>query len=680
VRDDSQGTQTWIDRIATPFDRAWQAGEHPRIEDYLAGVVEPRRSQLLQELLRVELGNRRAAGEAPRPEEYVIRFPQNEAMIRAVFTGGADRSVHLSPADAATPSQSPREDDEGSDADWPPASSGPDGATRSYKPEASDADPDAILSYSVAREDGKVVVAEALSASTSTSAASDIHTLRRHRLAATASLLVVSYAIFLIWHVSSRAGHGWVGWLLISARFILSAVVAAWLFRPISLSPVWLRALEVALFGGLTLIVALSQYLVNLAMLQAGDPIGMIAFMKNGVLQMVVLMLLYGTFVPNPPRTVAWVVAAMAVAPLLGIALLSGRPEFALVAERFQSADQTGSDALFLLMGAGMAIFGSRLLSGLRTELHHARKYGQYRLVRKLGEGGMGEVYLAEHQLLKRPCAIKLILPEHSQEPGLLRRFEREVRATSHLTHPNIVEVYDFGLTPDGAFYYVMEYLPGLTLRELVSSRGTLPLGRVIYLVRQVCEALREAHLAGLVHRDVKPGNVIVGRYGSRSDVVKLLDFGLVRSLADAHETHLTGEGQLLGTPDYMSPEQAGGAAGAGPSSDLYSVGALTYYLLTGRPPFVRSTVAEAIVAHLHEAPQPPLTYRPDVPRDLEAVVLRCLAKTPPDRFPTIKALGDALADCNAAGEWGPNHAEAWWEAVGIGEPGRGTHNPASIR
>jgi serine/threonine-protein kinase len=163
-------------------------------------------------------------------------------------------------------------------------------------------------------------------------------------------------------------------------------------------------------------------------------------------------------------------------------------------------------------MAAAMAVCGSVLLNGLRVELHQARKYGQYRLVRKLGEGGMGEVYLAEHQLLKRPCALKLIRPERSQVPGLLRRFEREVGATSLLTHPNIVEVYDFGLTPGGAFYYVMEYLPGLTLGELVSGHGALPPGRVIYLVRQVCEALHEAHSAGLVHRDVKPGNIIVGR------------------------------------------------------------------------------------------------------------------------------------------------------------------------
>jgi serine/threonine-protein kinase len=229
------------------------------------------------------------------------------------------------------------------------------------------------------------------------------------------------------------------------------------------------------------------------------------------------------------------------------------------------------------------------------------------------------------------------------------------------------VDVYDFGLTPKGAFYYVMEYLPGLTLGQMVSGHGALPPGRVIYIVRQVCEALHEAHSAGLVHRDVKPGNVIVGRYGTRSDVVKLLDFGLVRFLGNAHETHLTGEGQLLGTPDYMSPEQVGGAAGAGPLSDIYSLGALTYYLITGRPPFVRPTAGEAILARLHEPPPPPSMSRPDVPRDLEAVVLHCLAKHPSDRFPSIKALGDALAACDAAAEWCPSLAEAWWAAEGIG-------------
>jgi serine/threonine-protein kinase len=246
----------------------------------------------------------------------------------------------------------------------------------------------------------------------------------------------------------------------------------------------------------------------------------------------------------------------------------------------------------------------------------------------------------------------------------------------SRLTHPNIVEVYDFGLTPGGAFYYVMEYLPGLTLGELVSGYGALPPGRVVYLVRQVCEALHEAHGAGLVHRDIKPGNVIVGRYGGRSDVVKLLDFGLVRSLGEVHETHLTGEGQVLGTPDYLSPEQAGGAALAGPRSDLYSLGSLTYYLITGRPPFVRTTVAEAIVAHLRELPEPPSQHRPDVSPDLEAVVLRCLAKDPADRFEHAKQLDDALAACACASDWDQERARSWWTA--IAEDGTGHPVPAA--
>src|SRR5262245_23135373 len=214
----------------------------------------------------------------------------------------------------------------------------------------------------------------------------------------------------------------------------------------------------------------------------------------------------------------------------------------------------------------------------------------------------MGEVYLAEHVLLRRPCALKLIRPERAGDPRNLARFEREVQAIATLTHPNTVEIYDYGRAQDGTFYYAMEYLPGLTLDELVRHYGPVPAPRAIYLLRQVCGALREAHGAGLIHRDIKPANIIVCSRGGVQDVVKLLDFGLVRVIDSfVRDGGLTQEGAVAGTPEYMSPEQAEGIAGLDGRTDIYSLGAVGYFLLTGSPLFTKVTALQLLFAHIHE-------------------------------------------------------------------------------
>jgi serine/threonine-protein kinase len=257
----------------------------------------------------------------------------------------------------------------------------------------------------------------------------------------------------------------------------------------------------------------------------------------------------------------------------------------------------------------------------------------------------MGEVYRAEHRLLRRPCAIKLIRPEQAGDPRNLVRFEREVQATATLTNWHTVEVYDYGHAADGTFYYVMEYLPGLTLEELVSRQGPLAPHRVVHLLRQMCIALREAHAIGLIHRDIKPGNIIVGERGGMSDVAKLLDFGLVRvPERDPVEQKLTQTGSTVGTPAYMAPEQAAGDETLDGRTDIYSLGAVAYFLLTGRPPFVEKTAVRVLAAHLHERATPPSVFRPEVPSALEAVVLRCLEKKPERRFQTIVELHEACA------------------------------------
>jgi serine/threonine-protein kinase len=280
----------------------------------------------------------------------------------------------------------------------------------------------------------------------------------------------------------------------------------------------------------------------------------------------------------------------------------------------------------------------------------------------------MGEVHLAEHVLLKRPCAVKLIRPACATNPRALERFEREVRLTAALSHPNIVEIYDYGRADDGTYYYVMEYLSGLSLAELVERHGVLPPGRVVYLLRQVCGALCEAHAAGLIHRDIKPSNMFAARRGVTGDVAKLLDFGLVLSRAGSDAAHLSGEGQVRGTPLYMSPEQVRGGRELDGRSDLYSLGAVAYYLLTGRPPFDGESGIGVMIAHARDPVVPPSRDRADVPEDLERVVLRCLAKDPAERFPDAEGLEQALGECACAGDWDRDRAARWWQDADAGD------------
>ncbi len=319
-----------------------------------------------------------------------------------------------------------------------------------------------------------------------------------------------------------------------------------------------------------------------------------------------------------------------------------------------------------LVFPAAIAIFAATRAAALQRRAFEAERraeqIGQYALKRKLGEGGMGEVWLAEHGLLKRPCAIKFVRPDLAGHPATAARFAREVQAVTGLTHVNTVRVYDYGRAEDGAFYYVMEYLDGPTLEELVRRVGPLPPARVAYLLRQVCGALAEAHAAGLVHRDLKPGNIIVAELGGQWDVAKLLDFGLVQDLSADADDRLTRTGTVLGTPAYMSPEQAAGESAVDARGDVYSLGAVAYFALTGRPPFQGKALGQLLAAHRSEAP-PPLTHlRPDVPADLAGIVARCLAKDTHDRFQSVADLDRALAQCACAADWSAERAAEWWQ------------------
>jgi serine/threonine-protein kinase len=319
---------------------------------------------------------------------------------------------------------------------------------------------------------------------------------------------------------------------------------------------------------------------------------------------------------------------------------------------------------LLMTISAIAAVVGVHNIGGLRTQAYEARELGQYRLRQPIGSGGMGEVHLAEHQLLKRPCAIKLIRPEKAGDPRVLARFEREVRSTAKLSHWNNIDVYDFGHAADGTFYYVMEYLPGMNLDELVQRHGPLPPERVIHFLLQTCDALEEAHGIGLVHRDIKPANIFAAHRGGRYDVAKLLDFGLAKPASSVGSTELTQEGMITGSPLYMSPEQALGDAEPDARSDIYSLGSVAYFVLSGRPLFSYDRPIKVLFAHAQETPTDLGEVAPNVPDDLRNVVMQCLAKDPKDRYQNVNQLADALRQCHAAGGWDWDSAAQWWTEV----------------
>ncbi|UJR86955.1 serine/threonine-protein kinase [Sandaracinus amylolyticus] len=310
-----------------------------------------------------------------------------------------------------------------------------------------------------------------------------------------------------------------------------------------------------------------------------------------------------------------------------------------------------------------VATVASHTIFGLRAEVRQARRLGQYVLEAKLGEGGMGVVYRAHHALLRRPTAIKLLPPERVGAE-MLARFEREVRQTARLTHPNTVQIYDYGRTPDGIFYYAMEYLPGCDLELVVSETGPMPPARVVHVVAQIASALAEAHELGLVHRDVKPANVILTTRAGEHDVAKVVDFGLVKDLARDPAGSMTHDATIRGTPLYLAPETIGTGVVA-PASDLYSLGALTYFLITGTHVFRGHNVVEICAHHLHSEPEPPSArLGAPLPEGLEALVLQCLAKAPGERPASARALRASLRALRIE-PWSEEDAARFWTEHG---------------
>jgi hypothetical protein len=355
--------------------------------------------------------------------------------------------------------------------------------------------------------------------------------------------------------------------------------------------------------------------------------------------------------VPSDWRRTLWI-SALAAAPTMGVTVAAGL--WKLGASRIADA----TIAIWCVMAVVMATWTSHVLYRLRRSVREARTLGQYRLEKKIGEGGMGVVFRARHAMLRRPTVVKLLPPEKAGRTNLVR-FEREVQLTSQLTSPHTVAVYDFGRTPDGIFYYAMEHLDGVDLDKLVEQQGPQPAARVIHILAQVCEALDEAHAAGLIHRDIKPSNIMLCRQGGVRDVAKVLDFGLVKEV-ESGDLKVSRAEHLLGTPLYLSPEAITDPESVDGRADLYALGAVGYFLLTGRPVFEGRTLTEVCGHHLLTAPVPPSqrTEEP-VPADLERVLLACLEKDRAKRPSGARELRAALLACADARRWTDADAEA---------------------
>ena len=368
---------------------------------------------------------------------------------------------------------------------------------------------------------------------------------------------------------------------------------------------------------------------------------------------------LRAALVPSPPRWTA-LVSALAAAPVAGGAYAAYLREPTWSVAILPKSILVVMVAAWSVAGVVAATTIARVVYGLRREVKSATKLGQYTLETKIGEGGMGVVYRASHALLQRPTAVKLLSRDASSETNL-RRFEREVQTTSKLTHPNTVAIYDFGRTRDGVFYYAMELLDGVSLQDLVEQDGPQPAGRVIHVLSQIAGALAEAHGVGLVHRDVKPANVLLCERGGIPDFVKVVDFGLVKDVAH-DDAALSSTNALVGTPLYMAPECITKPDTIDARADLYAIGGVAYWLLTGAPPFEGDNLVEVCAHHLHSVPEAPSKrLGAAVPPALEALVLACLAKSPDARPASAAELARALDACRGECAWTTEDAAARW-------------------
>ncbi len=498
------------------------------------------------------------------------------------------------------------------------------------------------------------------------------HELRQSRLARFGRMLALVLLVYMALILCASIYLRQLWFIRSSIPLIVAAAAFAtlWLLlRGAPRSPRFVRTVELStLFVGTA---AISAMALVMDLLAHPDMI-----VRN---LLIYVLLVYAVYVPSTARHTL-VVAALMTFPLLGsifVAFLSYDPALHDPPAAYWPRGEVGDNAYpatffnAVWWGVAVAVAAafSQTIYGLRKAVSDIRRLGQYTLEKKLGEGGMGVVYRASHGMLRRPTAIKLLHPDRAGKDAVAR-FEREVRRTAMLTHPNTVTVFDYGRTTDGVFYYAMELLEGATLQEIVEVDGPQPEERVIHLLEQAAGSLAEAHDAGLIHRDIKPGNILVVDRAGISDLVKVLDFGLVKDVglgarsADGSEPALTVTNTITGTPLYIAPETLTAPETVDARADLYALGAVGYWLLTGTHVFGGKSIVEVCGHHLHSQPDPPsIRLGAPVSADLEALLLACLAKRPEDRPASAHVLRERLRACAAAGRWTNARAAQWWAA-----------------
>jgi serine/threonine-protein kinase len=377
---------------------------------------------------------------------------------------------------------------------------------------------------------------------------------------------------------------------------------------------------------------------------------------------MAMMMAIRAALVPSSPRRTATITALFAT-PMLFVTMAFVPIDGGGLAWRTLDSGIFPWLPASTLIIWGYAVITCTVISsviyGLRAEVMEARRLGQYVIEKKIGAGGMGEVYRARHGMMRGPSAIKLLRTDQGDHVNLAR-FEREVQLTARLTHPNTITIFDYGRTHDGIFYYAMELLDGATLQRIVSVDGAQPPGRVVRILSMACGALAEAHAVGLIHRDIKPANIMLCSQGGEQDVVKLLDFGLVKEFQPGRDVGLTGDSVVIGTPAYMAPESILDPGSVDARSDIYALGAVAYFLLAGTEVFTGKTVVEVCSQHLHKQPESLLGKGRWVPADLDAVVLACLEKDPDRRPQTADELRRRIEACQVE-PWDRASALTWW-------------------